>query len=142
MFQKILVAIDGSEISKLSLQMAIDEAKAWNAELHAIYVIETGMLSSVPVDNTLEVIYSLLENEGARIMEESQKSASEAGITLETHIKQGHAGNEILKLAEGMGADLIVLGSHGKSEIDRLLIGSVTTYVVRHSSITTLVVRL
>lgn len=141
MFKKILVAIDGSEISKRSLQMAIDEAKAWDAELHAIYVIETGMLSSVPVDNTLEVIYSLLENEGARIMEESQTSASDAGITLETHIKQGHAGNEILKLAEELEADLIMLGSHGKSEIDRLLIGSVTTYVVRHSSITTLVVR-
>jgi nucleotide-binding universal stress UspA family protein len=141
MFTKILVAIDGSEISKRSLQMAIDEAKAWDAKLHAIYVIETGMLSSVPVDNTLEVIYSLLENEGARIMEESQKSASDAGIALETHIKQGHAGNEILKLAEEMEVDLIMLGSHGKSDIDRLLIGSVTTYVVRHSSITTLVVR-
>ena len=141
MFKKILVAIDGSEISKRSLQMAIDEAKAWDAELHAVYVIETGMLSSVPVDNTLEVIYSLLENEGTRIMEESQKSASEAGVTLMTSIKQGHAGNEILSHAEAIGADLIILGSHGKSEIDRLLIGSVTTYVVRHSTITTLVVR-
>jgi len=141
MFNTILVAIDGSEVSKKALGVAIDEAKAWSAELHAIYVIETGMLSSIPVDNTLEVIYSLLENEGTDTLEESRNTASNAGIDLHTHIEHGHAGNEILKTAEGMNADLIVLGSHGKSNVDRLLIGSVTTYVVRHSSITTLVVR-
>jgi nucleotide-binding universal stress UspA family protein len=141
MFNKILVAIDGSEVSKKALGVAIDEANAWSAELHAIYVIETGMLSSIPVDNTLEVIYSLLENEGTDTLEESQNTASKAGVELHTHIAHGHAGNEILKQAEGMNADLIILGSHGKSEVDRLLIGSVTTYVVRHSSITTLVVR-
>jgi nucleotide-binding universal stress UspA family protein len=141
MFNKILVAIDGSKVSKKALDVAIDEAKAWKAELHAIYVIETGMLSSIPVDNTLEVIYSLLENEGTGTLEESRNTASDADIELHTHITQGHAGNEILTLAEEMGANLIILGSHGKSNVDRFLIGSVTTYVVRHSSINTLVVR-
>jgi nucleotide-binding universal stress UspA family protein len=71
----------------------------------------------------------------------SREKADEAGIAFKTHISQGHAGNEILKAAETEGADLIILGSHGKSEVDRFLLGSVTTYVVRHSSISTLVVR-
>lgn len=141
MFNKILIAIDGSNVSKSALQNAIDEAKAWNAELHAIYVIETGMLSSIPIDNTLEVIYTLLENEGESTMEFTQKVASDAGVDINTYIKQGHAGNEILNLAEELNADLIILGSHGKSDIDRFLLGSVTTYVVRHSKITTMVVR-
>ncbi|KQC03380.1 MAG: universal stress protein UspA [Methanoculleus sp. SDB] len=142
MFHKILVAIDGSDVSKRSLQTAIDEAKVWNAEIHAVYVIETGMLSSIPIDNTLEVIYNLLESEGNLTMDESRETASQAGVELTTHIKQGHAGNEILKLADEIAADLIVLGSHGKSEIDRLLLGSVTSHVVRNSTVSTMVVRL
>lgn len=141
MFTKILVAVDGSEVSKNALSIAIDEAKAWNAEIHAIYVIETGMLSSIPMDNTLEVIYTLLENEGEHTLQYCRDQAVGAGIALTTHLEQGHAGNEILKCAEAIHADLVVLGSHGKSEVDRFLLGSVTTYVVRHSEITTVVVR-
>ncbi len=141
MFTKILVAVDGSEVSEAALRCAIDEAKAWDAELHAIYVIETGMLSSVPLDNTLEVIYTLLENEGEKTMKSSTVAATKEGLELTPHIVQGHAGNEILNCADDINADLIILGSHGKSEIDRFILGSVTTYVVRHSSITTMVVR-
>lgn len=141
MFKKIIVAIDGSEASKKALSVAVDESKAWNAELHAIYVIETGLLSSIPIDNTIEAIYGLLENEGEHIMDFCRTKAEEAGIAFVKHIAQGHAGNEILKAAEKEGVDLIVLGSHGKSEIDQFLLGSVTTYVVRHSKISTMVVR-
>jgi nucleotide-binding universal stress UspA family protein len=56
-------------------------------------------------------------------------------------MKQGHAGSEILALAEEEKADLIIVGSHGKSNTDRLLIGSVSTFVVAHSTVTTMVVR-
>jgi nucleotide-binding universal stress UspA family protein len=142
MFTKILVAIDGSEVSKRAFDIAVAEAKAWGAELNAIYVIETGMLSSIPVDNTMEIIYTLLENEGKDALDYCQTSAKNEGVSVVQHIKQGHAGNEILKLSEELEADVIILGSHGKSEIDRILLGSVTDYVVRHSRITTMVVRL
>jgi nucleotide-binding universal stress UspA family protein len=141
MFTRIVAAIDGSPVSKKALEYAIDEAKAWNSDLHAVYVIETGMLSSIPMDNTLEVIYALLENKGKETLEYARNVAATAGVTITTHMKQGHAGNEILGVAESENADLIVLGSHGKTEIDRFLLGSVTTYVVRHSNITTMVVR-
>jgi len=141
MFKKILVGVDGSEVSKSAFRRAIDEAKAWNVDINVIYVIETGMLSSIPADNTLEAIYSLLETEGKNIIDECQKLADEAGIKVIPHIRQGHAGNEIIETAEEIDADLIILGSHGKSELDRILLGSVTAHVVRHSRITTMVVR-
>jgi nucleotide-binding universal stress UspA family protein len=67
--------------------------------------------------------------------------AKERGIVLTTSLKQGHAGNEIVNLAEQQKADLIVVGSHGKSKADRLLLGSISNYVVTHGLITTLVVR-
>jgi nucleotide-binding universal stress UspA family protein len=86
-------------------------------------------------------MYSVLEKEGEEVMGRAQKYASEKSITVITHMKQGHAGSEILALAEEEKSDLIIVGSHGKSNTDRLLIGSVSTFVVTHSTVTTMVVR-
>jgi len=141
MFKKIVVAIDGSDISLKALDIALSEARAWNAELHVIYVVETSMFSSIPMDNTWEIIYSLLESEGKEVFQKSKERATEDGISLITHLRDGHAGNEIVALAEELHADLTVIGSRGKTNIDRLLLGSVSEHVVRNSSCTTMVVR-
>ena len=58
-----------------------------------------------------------------------------------TEIRQGHAGNEIVRAAGEIGADLVVVGSHGKSEVDRLLLGSVSSFVVSNCATTVMVVR-
>jgi nucleotide-binding universal stress UspA family protein len=141
MFRKVLVAIDGSSQSLRALTTAIDEAKVWNAEVHAAYVIEIGLFSSLPVDNTWEVMYSLLDKEGKEILDGAVAAGAEAGVPFTTHLRQGHAGQELLNLAEEVGADLIVVGSLGKSGIERLLLGSVSSFVVTNSPVTTMVVR-
>jgi nucleotide-binding universal stress UspA family protein len=141
MFQKIVSAIDGSKTSEAALLKAVDEAIAGKGELHAVYVVETGLFSSIPMDNTWEVIYGLLEKEGQEALTVARQKAKEAGVDIITHMRQGRAGNEIILLAEEIGADLIVVGSHGKSNIDRLLIGSVSSHVVKYSKVSTLVVR-
>ena len=140
-FTNILVAMDGSEASQRALSQAVDLAKLCNAKLHTIYVVETGLFSSLPMEGTVEIMYSVLEKEGEEVMESAKKYASEKSITVITHMKQGHAGSEILALAEEEKSDLIIVGSHGKSNTDRLLIGSVSTFVVTHSTVTTMVVR-
>lgn len=140
-FNNILVAIDGSDASERAIVRAIDEAKVWNAKLNAVYVVETGLFSSLPSDNTVEIMYRVLETEGNSVLEKAKQYAAEKGIILTSHMKQGHAGSEIITLAEREKNDLIVVGSHGKSNADRLLIGSVSTYIVAHSSVTTMVVR-
>ena len=141
MFQSILAAIDGSKKSAAALDIAIGEAKVHGAALHVVYVIETGLFSSIPMDNTWEVIYGLLENQGKEAQLAAAKRAQGQGVGITTHVKQGHAGNEILKLARDLGADLIVLGSHGRSNLDRILLGSVSSFVVGHSTVSTMVVR-
>jgi nucleotide-binding universal stress UspA family protein len=141
MFQSILAAMDGSQKSEAALDIAIGEAKVHGAALHVVYVIETGLFSSIPMDNTWEVIYGLLENQGKEAQLAAAKRAQDQGIGITTHLKEGHAGNEILKLARDLGVDLIVLGSHGKSNLDRILLGSVSSFVVSHSAVSTLVVR-
>jgi nucleotide-binding universal stress UspA family protein len=104
-------------------------------------VVETGLFSSRPADNTVEIMYSALEKEGEEVLAKARTLAKERGVPLATSIRQGHAGNEIVHLAEQQKADLIVVGSHGKSKADRLLLGSISNYVVTHGTITTLVVR-
>jgi nucleotide-binding universal stress UspA family protein len=140
-FTNILVAIDGSDASQRALVRAVEEATVWNARLHVIYVVETGLFSSLPADNTVEIMYRVLENEGKTVLEKAKKIAADKGVTAITHMKQGHAGSEIVTLAEKEKTDLIMIGSHGKSRADRILIGSVSIYVVTHSKVTTMVVR-
>ena len=140
-FTNILIALDGSEASQRALSRAVDEAKVWNGQLQAIYVVETGLFSSLPPDNTVEIMYRVLEKEGKTVLEKAKKFGAANGITIATHIKQGHAGTEITTLAAQEKSDLIIVGSHGKSNTDRLLIGSVSTFVVTHSKVTTMVVR-
>jgi nucleotide-binding universal stress UspA family protein len=140
-FSNILVAIDGSKAGEQAFVCAVEVAALYSAKLHVVYVIETGLFSSLPADNTVEIMYSALEREGEEVLAKARTSAKDRGVALTTFIRQGHAGNEIITLAEQQKIDMIVVGSHGKSKADRLLLGSVSNYVVTHGTITTLVVR-
>ncbi len=141
MFGKILVAIDGSGMSGHALQTAIDEARVWKAALHVIYVVETGLFSSLPMDNTWEIMLSMLEKEGGKAIADAKVQAESKGVMITAHLKQGHAGNEIVKAAGDLGVDVVIVGSHGKSNVDRLLLGSVSSFVVSNCPVAVLVVR-
>ncbi len=137
----ILVAIDGSDASVKALTTAIQEAKAWEGSLYAVYVIEKGGLEDIPEDANQELLYAAFEKAGNTVLSKAKRLAAESDVEITTEIRFGHAGNEILKMAEEIGADSIVLGSHGRSGIESLLLGSVSSHVVRHSTVTTMVVR-
>jgi nucleotide-binding universal stress UspA family protein len=141
MYNTILVAIDGSAVSERAFYAALEQAQAWRADLHAVYVVETGLFTNIPVDNKLEVMYSLLEQEGTEALGRITEIAKKKNTLLTTHFEQGHAGDTIIKTAVSIRADLIVIGSHGKSDVDRLLLGSVSSFVVEHSQVSVLVVR-
>ena len=142
MFKTILVAMDGSKASEKALEAAINESKIRDSNLNAVYIIETGGFKSIPTDSAMELLYSKLETVGKNAFSEGEKLAKTHNVELKTHIKQGHAGEEIIKMAEEINADLIVMGSTGKSDIDRLILGSVTEFVIRNSKVSTMVVRL
>ncbi|MBN1167938.1 MAG: universal stress protein [Methanospirillaceae archaeon] len=141
MYNTILVAIDGSQISENAFLAAVEHARAYKADLHAIYVVETGLFVDVPIDSNLEMMYSILKREGNTILEKITDIAEKKGVTVTTHFEQGHAGNAIINTAEKISADLIVVGSQGKSNVDRLLLGSVSSFVIEHYSKSVLVVR-
>lgn len=141
MFSNIIAAVDGSDISFLALDRAIEIAKQNNAKLHAIYVIESHAMSSSPLDTSGDMHHRRLEKEAAETIEKVKKVAEEKQIVIDTHIGNGHPGDTVVNFAEKNGCDLIVAGSLGKSAFDRLLLGSVSGYMVKASKTNILIVR-
>ena len=141
MFTKILTAVDGSDISELAVEKAVTLAKQNNAELHLIYVIETGFITPGPGDTVRDLVHKRFEEEGATILEKSTEKAKAAGVAVVSHLEVGHAGNTIINSADKLGCDLIIVGSLGKSKLDRLLLGSVSSHVVNYAKTNILVIR-
>jgi nucleotide-binding universal stress UspA family protein len=146
MFRNILVALDGSEVSQRALAEAVDQAKMWNAKLQAIFITATAVLNELSTDPTFGVnnayeMERILQKEGDEVLESSRKYCTEKGISIITHMKYGDPGIEIISLCEKEKCDLIIVASHGKSDLDRFLLGSVSSFVVTHNKVMTLVVR-
>lgn len=149
MFGKILVALDGSPVSENALHVAVDEARIRNAELHALYVVQHVVTHSMLYDSgayvpdaSTEAFNEIMESEAKKVLEHAEDVASEEGIEVRTHFVIGDPREAIIKFSEEIGADLIIVGSYGKSGFDRLFLGSVSSAVVEHSGVTTIIVRI
>jgi len=138
MVQKILAAFDGSDMTDTVIAWAADAARVWGAELHGVYVVETGWSEG---DIPRELIIRSLEETADELISSVEGKVSDLGRTITVHRRRGHPGNEIVNCAAEIGADLIVIGSLGKSGIKRIILGSVSSFVVEHSPVATLVVR-
>ena len=139
--KKILIATDGSEYTKNAVDYGIDLAKNTGAKLSTIYVIDTAAFASIPMDAAWESMYELLKQEGDEATKYVEERAEAEGLSIERLTIEGHPAEEIIKFAEKNSINLIVMGTLGKSGLDRFLLGSVAEKVVRNSKIPVLVVR-
>lgn len=141
LFQKIVLATDGSEYSANVVKYAIELAKISEAKIYAIYVVDTGVFTSIPMDVAWTNMYELLKQEGNVATNQVESEAMAANIEVESITVEGHPAEEIIKLAEDKSADIIVMGTLGKSGLDRFLLGSVAEKVSRTSRIPVMIVR-
>ena len=141
LFQKIVLATDGSEYSANVVKYAIELAKISEAKIYAIYVVDTGIFTSIPMDVAWTNMYELLKQEGNVATNQVESEAMAANIEVESITVEGHPAEEIIKLAEDKSADIIVMGTLGKSGLDRFLLGSVAEKVSRTSRIPVMIVR-
>jgi len=148
MVARLLVAVDGSATGDKALREAILLGKELNADIHALYVAPPKNYPLTPpspafsrIDPTYDVLTKIVDEESEHIQRRIKNIATEMGADITIHLQRGDARSEIISLAQQLGADLIVLGSVGRSMLDRILLGSVSSYVVEHSPISTLVVR-
>lgn len=142
MYQKILLPTDGSEAAEVAAKEGIKLAKILNSKLHILYVIDVSAFAGIPTEAVWENMRSLLEEEGKKALERVKALAEAEGFhNVECLIKEGVPAKEIISTAKEIEVDLIVMGTSGKSGLDRFLIGSVTERVVRTSKIPVLIIR-
>jgi nucleotide-binding universal stress UspA family protein len=140
MFEKILIATDGSEHSERAARAAVELAKLAGGTLTAIYVADTSRISHLPDDMLLFSIRDVLIREGNEAVSYVEKLATEAGVAYEKAVKEGNPGEEILKYAKLAGMGIIIMGSVGRTGLDKFLLGSVAEKVVRNSKIPVLTI--
>lgn len=140
MYDEILVPTDGSEPAKAALDEAIDHAKSHGATLHVLYVVEDHLIPG-GVESGAE-IHEALKRDGEKAIREARTWAQAAGIeSLQVEIGAGKPHEVILDYARDNGIDLIIMGTHGRSGIERALLGSVTERVLRLADQPVLTVR-
>ena len=132
MYSKILLATDGSEDARRAADHAFKLAETFGASLHVVYVAET----AVPI-----AYEDYLRSEGDTVTKSVGERAAQRGIDVVWKVLEGAPHEEIEKYAERRDVDLIVVGSRGKSGIERRLLGSVTDRLLRTVSVPVLVIR-
>ncbi len=137
--KKILIAHDGSGHADRALLEAAELARISSASLTVISVVPNLCFSEIGIDcDTVTRLYRA-EIEGA--MEGVKAMLSEKGIPAETMVLEGNPADVICDHAEGMGFDLVVVGSRGKQATERTILGSVSSRVAACAPCSVLVVR-
>lgn len=146
MYQHILAPVDGSDASDLALQEAIRLAKDQRAQLRILHVVDAVTVNwDTEFGNTGEIIETL-RKAGESILAKAESMARQSGITAETRLVEMETLPErvpakIAEEADLWPADLIVIGTHGRHGLNRLLMGSVAEGVARLSSKPVLLIR-
>ncbi len=141
MYKKILLPTDGSKYSQNAEKHAIFLAEKTGAEIIALSVIENNFSIGLP-DDTVDEINQLLKEETKENLDKVNdlKDQLDDNVKITSLIKEGSPAAVILDVAEEENVDLIVIGSSGKSGLDRFLMGSVATKVVKSAKCSVLVV--
>ena len=142
LYDRILVPTDGSPEGELAVCHALDLAAVHGASVRAIYVVDTARYAGMPMETTWEGVGDLLYDDAESALETVAELAADRDVDVETAVVEGSPSREIITHAEETGCDLVVMGTHGRGGIDRLLLGSVAEKVVRGSSVPVLTVRI
>jgi nucleotide-binding universal stress UspA family protein len=145
---KILLATDSSEEAELALSTAVDLANSTNSQLHVVTVGPWNPDPSYASHEaslrweTYEQASEAIGKEVQEILDNQVRKIEEGGGTVqEAHLRRGRKDEEIVRVAEEIGAGLIVMGSRGLGGMRRALMGSVSDGVTRHAHCPVLVVR-
>ena len=147
MYRKILVATDGSSLSKKAVSSAISLAAAMKAELVALYVVPRYPVSyfeggvSISASDIARTEKQWTEH-GQAIVDAVQASAQAEGVKAKGTVTRSNLVAEaIMAAAKKNKCDLVVMASHGRKGLKRVLLGSETQQVLTHSSVPVLVLR-
>lgn len=137
MYDDILIPTDGSDGALQAFEHALELAETYDSTVHLLYVVEPLHSADIGTEQVLDAMRA----EGERSLEELAERADSNGVEAVTVVRVGSPHREILEYADEEGMDLIVMGTHGRTGLNRYLLGSVTEKVVRISETPVLTIR-
>ena len=138
MYDAILVPTDGSPAAERAIDHAIEFATTFDATVHALYVVDVALYSSLEAG--VDAVIDALEREGEEAVAEIETQCSEAGVDSESAVLVGTVHRAIEEYVAEHDIDLVVMGTHGRRGVERFLLGSVTERTVRTSPVPVLTV--
>ena len=146
MYEKILVPVDGSPTSQLGLHEAIQLARLSGGRIKLLHVVdEVSFMTSLEAGVTLTAeILDLLRAGGQEVIDKALAEVRTAGLEADSELFESYAGRVsdlVITKAKEWGAQLIVLGTHGRRGVGRMLLGSDAEQIVRLSPVPVLLVR-
>nr|WP_136716435.1 universal stress protein [Halorientalis salina] len=140
MYERILLPTDGSVGMDRVIDHAGELAAEHDALVHALYVVDTASFTSLPMETSWEGVSDLLREDGQDAINEVETLVGDRA-QVEGVVVEGSPSREIIDHAREDDCDLVVMGTHGRGGIDRLLLGSVAERVVRTADVPVLTVR-
>ncbi len=145
MFKRILVPVDGSEAAGKALTQALEFAREQQARLRLVHVVDESPICNFQgTDDAFEALRDSLCQSGRNILARDKEEADRAGVEADTKLFEvlcGRPSALIVNEAKAWPADLIIMGTHGRSGFDHLLMGSVAEGVVRTAGVPVLLIR-
>jgi nucleotide-binding universal stress UspA family protein len=147
MYKRIAVAVDGSKTSDAALSEAIRLAKVMGSTILLLHVCEEMPVILEPDGMSVLLTQDLMQaiaKAGKALLQKNSATVSDAGLAAETQLLEtlgGRTGSEISQAAQRWGADLLVVGTHGRKGVAHLLMGSVAEAVARTALMPVLLVR-
>jgi nucleotide-binding universal stress UspA family protein len=140
-YERILLPTDGSACAEAAVEEAIQLARAFDAEIHALSVVDVNSVATQSELTNAGVILDQLKEQSEMAVERVVRQVAEAGIDSETAVLQSGPARGIVDYTEDNGIDVIVMGTHGRSGLGRFLLGSTTERLIRNADVPVLSVR-
>jgi nucleotide-binding universal stress UspA family protein len=150
MYANILLSTDGSDVARKGVKHGTALAKALNAKVTVITVTEPMMVDFggghasgwIPSQQQVDSFDTASKQHAGKVLDEARAMAEQIGISAELlHVPNAHPATAIIETAKSRGCDLIVMGSHGRRGLKKLLLGSQASEVLVNGSVPVLIVQ-
>lgn len=141
MYDRVLVPVAGPPTDDPAIEKGIELARRHDASITAVHVVRTERIASVSMESAWPGVVAMARREGETIVDATNEYLVDAGVSVDTVLREGSPSREIVNVARRRECDLIVMATSGRVGLNRLLLGSVTERVVRQSPVPVLTVR-